>query len=70
MVIIQRLVEGGRIVDLTGLDLQVGLLCAKALDLPSEQAPLLRPGLSELLAQVDAVSVALAAHPPFERQPM
>lgn len=59
--IVRRLVENGRPVDLAGLDRQIGLLCAKALDLPVEQGRSLRPGLIRLLAEVDAVSVILAS---------
>lgn len=59
--IVRRLVEDGRPVDLAGLDRQIGLLCAKALDLPAEQGRGLRPGLIDLLAEVDTVAAALAS---------
>lgn len=53
------LVEAGRHVDLAGLEDQVGLLCAKALDLPPEDGRAVRADLFALLARVDALSVAL-----------
>ncbi len=53
------LVEAGRYVDLGGLEDQVGLLCAKALDLPPEEGRALRDELLALLARVEALSVAL-----------
>jgi hypothetical protein len=59
--VVHRLIEDGRAVDLAGLDGQIGLLCAKALDLPSAQWPIFRPGLIRLLAQVDAVCLALSS---------
>ncbi len=55
------LVEGGRQVDLTGLDGMIGQLCARALDLPAEQRPAMRARLAELLAQLDGLSVTLAS---------
>ncbi|MDR3538899.1 MAG: hypothetical protein P4L71_20560 [Acetobacteraceae bacterium] len=64
MVIVHRLIDDGRTVDLTGLDAQIGLLCAKALDLPAEQGRFVRPALISLLRKVDSVSTALAAHGP------
>ncbi|MDR3474397.1 MAG: hypothetical protein P4M09_22335 [Devosia sp.] len=64
MVIVHRLIDDGRTVDLTGLDTQIGLLCAKALDLPAEDGRLVRPALISLLDKVDAVSAALAANAP------
>jgi hypothetical protein len=53
------LVEAGRHIDLAGLEDQVGLLCAKALDLPPEDGRAVRADLFALLARVDALSVAL-----------
>jgi hypothetical protein len=61
VVIIRRLIENGRQVDLTGLDDRVGLLCAKTLDLPPELGRALRPDLIRLLAEAEAVSAALAS---------
>jgi hypothetical protein len=59
--IVCRLIEDGRAVDLAGLDGQIGLLCAKALDLPQAQWPVFRPELIRLLAQVDAVCLAMSS---------
>ncbi len=53
------LVEAGRHVDLAGLEDQVGLLCAKALDLPPAEGRAIRGELVALLARVEALSVAL-----------
>ncbi len=55
------LVTAGRAVDLAGLDRMVGLLCARALDLPPEEGRRLRPRLAALLAELDGLGSALAA---------
>ena len=54
-----RLVEAGRPVDLTGLEDQVGLVCAKALDLQPAEGRLMRGVLAALLVRAEALSVAL-----------
>ena len=53
------LVEAGRHVDLAGLEDQVGLLCAKALDLPPAEGRAIRGDLIALLARVEALTGAL-----------
>ena len=53
------LVDAGRAVDLAGLEDQVGLLCAKALDLPRDEGRVMRGELVALLARLDGLSVAL-----------
>ena len=53
------LVENGRTVDMAGLDRGVGLLCAKALDLPIEAGRELRPHLAALLTAVGQLTEAL-----------
>jgi hypothetical protein len=60
------LVEGGRDIDLAGLEGQIGLLCAKTLDLPTEEGRALRPLLHELRTRIDALGAAIAsrAHQP------
>ena len=55
------LVENGRTVEMAGLDRGVGLLCAKALDLPPELGRSLRPQLIALLAAIDQLTEALQA---------
>lgn len=60
----RRLVEGGRQVDLAGLDRQMGFACARVLDLPPEDGQALRPALLDTLRAVDSLSGALAAHRP------
>lgn len=64
MVIVHRLIEDGRAVDLSGLDAQIGLLCAKALDLPPDQGHTLRPALIGLRDKADALLSALTQHAP------
>jgi hypothetical protein len=54
-------VASGRSVDLTGLDRQIGLVCAKALDLPAEQGRTMRPQLVDLLEETDRLARALPA---------
>lgn len=56
----QALVAGGRNVDLMGLERQVGLLCAKTLDLPPEEGRTVRPVLINLLADLDTLSSTLS----------
>jgi len=53
------LVGAGHAVDLTGLEDQVGLLCAKALDLPPAEGRAMRTELIALLARLEALSVAM-----------
>jgi hypothetical protein len=55
----RALVAAGRAIDLDGLDAQVGLLCAKALDLPPANGELIRADLTNLLGEVDALTGAL-----------
>ncbi len=57
----RTLVEAGRAIDLAGLDDQIGLLCAKSLDLPPDKGRGMRPLLIVLSRALDALSVALAA---------
>ena len=60
--IARLLIERGRIVDLTGLDQGVGLLCAKALDLPPESGRKMRPRLTALLSDFDNMTLTLHRH--------
>ena len=63
----RALVAGGRSVDICGLDRQIGLLCAKTLDLPPADGRVLRPMLRDLLTDLDALSVVLEQQ--ADRQP-
>jgi hypothetical protein len=54
-------VNSGHKVDLTGLDDQVGLLCAKSLDLPPDEGRRLRPRLIALSGSMEALTRALVA---------
>jgi hypothetical protein len=58
--ITRTLVDSGRAVDLRGLEWNIGLACAKTLDLPPEQGKMLRPKLIELLGELDALKAAIA----------
>ena len=53
--------ESGRAIDLTGLDHEVGLLCAKSLDLPPDEGRRIRPQLIALSGVMEALSRVLAA---------
>ena len=57
----RELTELGRAIDLTGLDRQVGLLCAKSLDLPPDDGRRIRPRLIALSGSMEALSRALTA---------
>ena len=57
----RALAEFGRAIDLTGLDHEVGLLCAKSLDLPPEEGRRIRPHLIALSGAMEALSRVLAA---------
>ncbi len=57
----RSLVVAGRKVDIEGLDRIVGILCARALDLPADEGRLVRPYLAVMLMELDALSVAINA---------
>lgn len=57
----RALVKSRRSVDLGGLQDQVGRLCAACLDLPPAQGRALRAELVTVLAELDALSVAIRA---------
>jgi hypothetical protein len=57
----QALLQTGREIDLTGLETQVGLLCAKSLDLPPDEGRRVRPRLIALSGSIEALSRALGA---------
>ena len=59
--IARLLLNAGRRVDIQGLDRVVGILCARALDLPPDQGRLVRPSLAILLIELDTLSVAMNA---------
>src|SRR6476469_6006414 len=63
----RALVEAGRDVDLAGLDRQVGLLCARTLDLPPDEGRSLRPRLIALSGTVETLLRAMAARDPPPR---
>ncbi len=55
----EALLRTARAVDLRGLDVEVGRLCAASLDLPPDQGKILRQSLAELLDRLDALQAAL-----------
>jgi hypothetical protein len=57
------LAQSERTVDLQGLQRQVGLLCAKALDLPPEQAGFARLELHRLVQGIDALEQTMRNQP-------
>ncbi len=63
LVLANALVEGGRQVDLAGLDGEATALCAAVLTLAPDQGRTLRPALEALLRQVDGLSARLSTPP-------
>ena len=57
----RALVEAGEEIDLANLDNEVGLLCARMLDLPPDEGRLLRPRLIALSGSVEGLSRAIVA---------
>jgi hypothetical protein len=62
--IAHNLVRAGKQVDLSGLDADVGYVCARTLDLPPDEGRALRPELLGLRAELDALSTALEQRAP------
>lgn len=60
VVVARALVEGGRRVDLEGLDRDATALCAAVIALRAEDARLLRPALEALLRQVNDLTAEVA----------
>lgn len=58
----RSLLGTGRAIDINGLDRMIGLLCARALDLPPEQGRIVRPNLALLLIELDTLGVAMQPH--------
>ena len=55
----EALVDAGRQLDIHGLDLRVGRLCAQCLDLEPDEGRALRPGLLALGLQVDRLTARM-----------
>jgi hypothetical protein len=53
------LAKEGHPIDLDGFDGQIGLLCAKTLDLPLEQGLTLRPALLRLRERLETLELSL-----------
>jgi hypothetical protein len=62
--IARALVDTGRAIDLTGIDSQVGLLCAKSLDLPTGDGRRIRPRLIALFGSMEALAQVIASNAP------
>lgn len=62
--IARNLVRAGKLVDLTGLDAEMGFVCARTLDLPPDEGRAMRPELIALRAEIDALTAALATRAP------
>lgn len=60
VLVARALVEGGRRVDLEGLDRDATALCAAVLALGVEEARMLRPALEALLRQVNDLAAQVA----------
>jgi hypothetical protein len=58
--IARALVEGGRRIDLEGLDRDATALCAAVMTLERDSARALRPSLEALLRQVDGLTAEVA----------
>jgi hypothetical protein len=66
---VAQALAAARPIDLTGLDQQVGRICAGALDLPPDQGRALRPHLACLLARLDGLRTVLLAAPADDAPP-
>lgn len=65
LAVTEALVGTGRVVDLTGLEAEIGAICDGTLSLPREQGRACLPALRALLDRVDSVrAVMLVARPP------
>jgi hypothetical protein len=60
----RALATSGRQIDLSGIERDAGLLCARVFDLPPASGRFLRPHLLALLSEHDALAAALAAARP------
>ena len=59
IVVARQLLDLGQTIDLTGFDGQIGLLCAKALDLPPKDGRSVRADLIALLTDVESLHRAM-----------
>jgi hypothetical protein len=63
----RALLDGGREIDLAGLEEQAGRLCAQTLDLPPAEGRALRGALIALRAEADGLIAALRRRAAAER---
>ena len=59
----RALTNSGRPIDLTGLEGQVALVCARTLDLPAEEGSEMRGDLGLLLAEIESLGAAMRLVP-------
>ena len=59
MGIARAMIGAGRVLDLTGIDDGIGLLCAQVLDLPPQEGKAMLFQLEELRAQTDEVAARI-----------
>jgi hypothetical protein len=59
LAIARSLVQAGKQVDLTGLDAELGFVCARALDLSPEEGRAARPILMLLRSELEALAHAI-----------
>ena len=52
-------VEGGEMVDLSGLDDEIASLCERTVALPPEMAQAVQPTMAEMIAQLEKLGAAL-----------
>jgi len=57
----RALAQSRRSIDLTGLEQEIGRLCAASLDLPPAEGQAMRPKLAMVLMELDALSASVAA---------
>lgn len=63
LAIARALIQGGRTIDLTGIDDAIGVLCAQTLDLPDGEARRVLPALRAVQTEVDLLSAMLRHQP-------
>ncbi len=57
--IASALASAGRVLDLAGLDVEIGKLCASLLDLPPDHGRALRPRLIGIAVEMDRLAATL-----------
>ena len=55
----ENIVAGGKMVDLSGLDKNVSVICTQAIALPPDQARDIQPLMAEVIGNLERLSMAL-----------